>query len=205
MSLNSADTSPIIDNQQKYDATSDQVTVLDIGEETSETPVKTNVTPVTTKPVKGTSDEETMMHVIKANIGTGVLAMPLAFKNAGYLLAGISLWFMGLIAVHCMHILLNCYNKVMPEHKDLKDANVGYEDVVYFVLKKKMSPDSKWPKVFKEIVSAFLIFAQLGFCCVYVVFISENILQVTKNSTKKRLHLFLNSFFLKDYFALSSG
>ena len=63
------------------------------------------------------------MHIIKGNIGTGVLAMPLAFKNAGLVLSSLSLWVMAVICVHCMHILLNCYNHVIITQQDNK-----YED-----------------------------------------------------------------------------
>jgi hypothetical protein len=111
---------------------------------------------------KGTTNLETLMHMIKANIGTGVLAMPLAFKNAGLLLASVSLWIMAIICVHCMHILLNCYKHVMLNYSKQNDGdkkashhNIGYDDVVLLVFKEKCKFNSKVPgyaRIFVSIV-----------------------------------------------------
>lgn len=111
-----------------------------------------------TKP-KGTSDLETLMHMIKANIGTGVLAMPLAFKNGGLILSAVSLWVMAVICIHCMHILLNCYKYVMTDYFKLDDDasklsdNIGYDDVVMLIAKRKCQSNSRWPKICRLIVS----------------------------------------------------
>lgn len=109
--------------------------------------------------------------------------MPLAFKNAGLILSGITLWIMAIICVHCMHILLNCYQHItlnlskQLDGKKLPDS-IGYEDVVYYVAKENSKPGSRLPKITKIIVSIFLVIGQLGFCCVYLVFMPTNLKQV---------------------------
>jgi len=47
---------------------------------------------------------------MKGNIGTGILAMPGAFKNAG-LVGTIGTLLMGIIYTHCLHMLVRfcCY------------------------------------------------------------------------------------------------
>ncbi|CAF1034919.1 unnamed protein product [Brachionus calyciflorus] len=131
---------------------------------------------------QGTSNTETLMHIIKANIGTGVLAMPLAFKNGGLALSSISLWIMGLICIHCMHILLNCYKYVSANLKEatdiIPDKNIGYDDVVELIFKEKFSTNPKISKYSRFITSLFLVIGQLGFCCVYLVFVPTNLKQV---------------------------
>lgn len=106
---------------------------------------------------QGTSNTETLMHIIKANIGTGVLAMPLAFKNGGLALSSISLWIMAFICVHCMHMLLNCAKYVTANMKEdideMLNKTVGYDDVVELILKEKCKKDSKWPGRFRFITS----------------------------------------------------
>jgi hypothetical protein len=107
---------------------------------------------------KGTSNIETLMHVIKANIGTGVLAMPLAFKNGGLVLSSISLWIMAFICIHCMHILLECYKYCMSNQNRRKEnnktfENVGYDDVVQMVAEDKLGMNSKAPKYYRTVVS----------------------------------------------------
>jgi len=49
---------------------------------------------------------ETMIHLLKGNMGTGIFAIPDAFKNAGLLVGSIGLPLMAIICVHCMHILV---------------------------------------------------------------------------------------------------
>jgi proton-coupled amino acid transporter len=49
---------------------------------------------------------DTMIHLLKGNIGTGILAMPDAFKNAGLCVGTIGTLLMGIICTHCMHMLV---------------------------------------------------------------------------------------------------
>uniref|UniRef100_I3M8Q7 Solute carrier family 36 member 2 n=1 Tax=Ictidomys tridecemlineatus TaxID=43179 RepID=I3M8Q7_ICTTR len=100
---------------------------------------------------KGITGFQTLVHVLKGNMGTGILGLPLAVKNAGILMGPLSLLVMGFIACHCMHILVRCARRFCHRH----------------------------------IVSFFLIITQLGFCCVYIVFLAENLKQVVEavNST----------------------
>lgn len=49
---------------------------------------------------------DTMIHLLKGNIGTGILAMPDAFRNAGWLVGIFGTMFMAIMCTHCMHILV---------------------------------------------------------------------------------------------------
>jgi len=49
---------------------------------------------------------DTMIHLLKGNIGTGILAMPDAFKNAGLVVGTVGTLLMGIICTHCMHMLV---------------------------------------------------------------------------------------------------
>jgi len=52
---------------------------------------------------------DTMIHLLKGNIATGILAMPDAFKNEG-LVGTIGTHLMGIICTHCMHKLVRFAN-----------------------------------------------------------------------------------------------
>ena len=53
------------------------------------------------------SNTDTIIHMLKGNVGTGILAMPDAIKNSGLLVGNIGLIVMAFICVHCMHLLGN--------------------------------------------------------------------------------------------------
>lgn len=52
------------------------------------------------------SNSETMFHFLKGSLGTGILAMPNAFKNSGYVLGSIGTILIGAICTYCIHQLV---------------------------------------------------------------------------------------------------
>lgn len=53
-----------------------------------------------------------MIHLLKGNIGTGILAMPDAFRNAGLAIGLVGTLLMGAICTHCMHMLVRCAHEL---------------------------------------------------------------------------------------------
>ncbi|KAM7389346.1 hypothetical protein PAMP_023330 [Pampus punctatissimus] len=124
----------------------------------------------------GTSFFQTLIHLLKGNIGTGLLGLPLAVKNAGLVLGPVSLLCMGVIAVHCMRLLVKCSHHLSvkinrPSLTYGEAAQYGMENVSW------LRRHSQWGK---RTVNLFLIITQLGFCCVYFVFLSDNVKQVVE-------------------------
>ncbi|KAM6379758.1 proton-coupled amino acid transporter 1-like isoform 1-T1 [Pluvialis apricaria] len=124
----------------------------------------------------GTTWYQTLIHLLKGNIGTGLLGLPLAVKNAGILLGPVSLVVMGIVAVHCMGILVKCAHHFC--HRFQKQF-LDYGGVVVHGLE---SIPNAWVRTHavwgRHIVGLFLIVTQLGFCCVYFVFLADNLKQV---------------------------
>lgn len=50
---------------------------------------------------------ETFIHLLKGSLGSGILAMPLAFMNAGIVFGLIATATIGFICTYCVHILVN--------------------------------------------------------------------------------------------------
>ncbi|CAG9137285.1 unnamed protein product [Plutella xylostella] len=53
-----------------------------------------------------TSNFETLVHLLKCSLGTGILAMPQAFAKAGLVTGTIATVLIGILLTYCLHILL---------------------------------------------------------------------------------------------------
>uniref|UniRef100_A0A673XDS8 Solute carrier family 36 member 4 n=1 Tax=Salmo trutta TaxID=8032 RepID=A0A673XDS8_SALTR len=81
---------------------------------------------------------------------------------------------MGVVCVHCMHILVHCSH-----HPSIVD----YLTVHYFNM--FMCPCPVLQSCFRHLVNFFLVLTQLGFCSAYFVFLAENIKQVGSIATNQ--------------------
>jgi len=122
------------------------------------------------------SNTDTIIHMLKGNIGTGILAMPDAIKNSGLVVGNIGLVVMATLCIHCMHILVNT------SHELCRRTNLPfltYSDVAETCFATSSSP---WlrslSKTARTVIDVFLCITQLGFCCVYFVFVSQNLEQI---------------------------
>ncbi|XP_054424126.1 proton-coupled amino acid transporter 2-like [Pteronotus mesoamericanus] len=137
---------------------------------------------------KGITAFQALIHLVKCNMGTGILGLPLAVRNAGLLLGPLSLLAMGFIACHCMHILVRCAQRFC---RRFNKPFMDYGDTVMHGL--EASP-SAWLRNHahwgRHMVTFFLVFTQMGFCCVYIVFLADNLKQVVEaiNGTTNNCH-----------------
>lgn len=116
-----------------------------------------------------------LMHLLKGNIGTGILAMPSAVMNAGLWVGTIGVLVIGGIAIHCMHMLLNCCHIL---RKRVNEPSLDYAGILETALKTGPQRLQRFSVVGRFVVNFFLMLTQMGFCCVYLVFIAKNIKQV---------------------------
>lgn len=124
-----------------------------------------------------TSYVETLMHLFKGNVGPGCFAMADGMKNGGIILGPILTLFLGVICVHAQHILLNCSAKMMEQHK--LTTRPDYAETVELCF--SSSTNERWRKLapaMKRTCNIFICVTQLGFCCIYFLFIGTNLKQV---------------------------
>ncbi|KZC12087.1 PREDICTED: proton-coupled amino acid transporter 1 isoform X2 [Dufourea novaeangliae] len=124
-----------------------------------------------------TSYLETMMHLFKGNVGSGIFALGDGFKHAGLLLAPPLTIFLGIICVHAQHILVRCNEEVTRRVND-PVATSGFAGTVEMCFATGPLALRKYSVFMRKVVNVFLCITQLGFCCVYFVFIATNMKQV---------------------------
>lgn len=122
-----------------------------------------------------TSNLDTMIHLLKGNIGSGILAMPDAFSNAGLVVGTIGTLFMGFVCTHCMHMLVKCAHELC---RRTQVPALGFSEVVEVAFATGPSRTRHLSHAAKILVNVFLCITQLGFCCVYFVFVAANIKEV---------------------------
>ena len=84
---------------------------------------------------------------------------------------------MGIICVHCMHILVGNSQELSNR---TGAAYLSYSDVSYTsFLTSSHGFLRRGAGVARIVTDVFLCVTQLGFCCVYFVFISQNFEQVS--------------------------
>lgn len=134
-----------------------------------------------------TTNTETLLHLLKGSLGTGILAMPRAFSNAGYVVGCIGTVIIGVLCTYCIHILLDsCYLLC----KRRKVPSLTYTAAAEAAL----SEGPNWCKACApyaaHVVNVFLLIYQIGTCCVYVVFISENIHHIIASQLGEHITVF---------------
>jgi len=119
-----------------------------------------------------TTNNETLIHMLKGSLGTGILAMPEAFKNAGLANGTVCTVLIGILCTYCLHILFKAQYIMC---KRLKVPILTYPESMKVALESGPQCLRKFAPMSPLLVDFFLIVYQLGICCVYVVFVAVNI------------------------------
>ncbi|XP_064291987.1 proton-coupled amino acid transporter-like protein pathetic isoform X2 [Plodia interpunctella] len=102
--------------------------------------------------------------------------MPLAFKNAGWLVGSLGTILIGFICGHVIHILVKTSQQLCVE---IKRPCLGYADTCEIVFKNGPKPVRKFAKFVRELADWALALTHMGACCVYVVVIAESFRQIS--------------------------
>ncbi|XP_026765098.1 proton-coupled amino acid transporter-like protein pathetic isoform X1 [Galleria mellonella] len=123
-----------------------------------------------------TSSFGALAHLLKASLGSGVLAMPLAFKSAGLLVGSIGTILVGFICAHAINMLVKTSQQLCVE---VKKPSLGYADTCDLVFQNGPKPVQKFAPFARELADWALALTHMGACCVYVVVIAESFKQIS--------------------------
>lgn len=119
-----------------------------------------------------TTNIDTLLHMLNGNLGTGILAMPDAFKNAGLYVGFFGTMIMGVICTHSMHILVKCSHELC---KRYEVPSLSFAEVGQYALESGSSSLQRFSRLIGILINCFLILMQVGFCCVYFLFVAVNL------------------------------
>ncbi|KAK9695930.1 Transmembrane amino acid transporter protein [Popillia japonica] len=121
---------------------------------------------------------QTLTHFVKGLIGAGIFSMGIAFKNGGLLFATIFTAVMGLLVLHCVTLVVRIieYQEWQREQskKQITSINRTYADIAAEVFEDGPPLAKFLAKYIKPFINILMCFMNLGFCCVYIVFIGNN-------------------------------
>ncbi|XP_018645556.1 amino acid transporter, putative [Schistosoma mansoni] len=123
---------------------------------------------------KKINEYQALMSLIKGNIGTGILSMPVVIRYAGLWTGFTMIIASGILSTYLMHVLLRTANAVQQRH-NWDRSKMDYAETAFLVLKYGPERLRKLKGKLKHTVNGFLILTQVGTCCVYTLFITENI------------------------------
>ncbi|CAH0629116.1 unnamed protein product [Chrysodeixis includens] len=116
-----------------------------------------------------------IVHLLKSCLGSGILAMPAAFKNAGLVAGTIGTLLAGFICTHTVHILVKTSQEVCV---DAKKPSLSFAETcgaAFTYGPKRLQP---WGDFVKTLVDYSLVLTYTSVLCVYVVFIGSSIKEV---------------------------
>ena len=82
--------------------------------------LESNVEPKERDDALAISNLETIIHILKGNIGIGVLTLPMAIRNSGLIFGSLGLIFIAYLCVYCMMLLVNAAHRVRKEWNVVK-------------------------------------------------------------------------------------
>ncbi|CAG9782024.1 unnamed protein product [Diatraea saccharalis] len=122
-----------------------------------------------------TSDMDTLIHLLKGSLGSGILAMPMAFRNAGLFFGLVATFLIGGICTYCVHVLVRTAHDLC---RRMQKPSLGFAETAEAAFLSGPPAAHKFSRLAKAMINWFLVIDLLGCCCVYIVFVSKNVKQV---------------------------
>ena len=125
-----------------------------------------------------TSYTQSMTHMIKGNLGAGLLGMGASFAHLGLVRACIVLPSICLICGYCVHCLVRSA-RIIESKTGQARSDTNYPSLA----RESFALGPKWAKSLSKpigrLVDSALLLTQIGVGCVYIVFVVDNVTSVS--------------------------
>nr|XP_018899379.1 PREDICTED: proton-coupled amino acid transporter-like protein CG1139 isoform X2 [Bemisia tabaci] len=159
-----------------FNKTTDSQAALDVDLNEKNPEIGENYEPYNHEPAgKTASYIEALLILIKASVGTGVLGMPRAFYNAGYILGTMGTVFAGILTTVTVHLISNsehelCRRKRIPQ--------MTYPETVEAAFEYGPGNSRRFKNTARIICYSALVLLEFGADCAYAIFIADNIKEI---------------------------
>jgi solute carrier family 36 (proton-coupled amino acid transporter) len=123
-------------------------------------------------------DGETLTHLLKASLGTGILAMPVAFSYAGLVGGIISTILTAVVCTHCAYILVKCAHTL---YRRTRKTAMGFSEVAEVAFTNGPAWGKPFAGIAKYSILYCLFLTYFGTCSVYTVIVANNFQQVIEH------------------------
>lgn len=122
-----------------------------------------------------TTDGETLTHLLKASLGTGILAMPIAFSYAGLVGGILATILTAIVCTHCAYVLVKCAHTL---YRRTRKTAMTFAEVAIVALENGPQWGRGLAPFIGVCITYGLFITYFGTCSVYTVIIAENFKQV---------------------------
>ncbi|KAK4877236.1 hypothetical protein RN001_009742 [Aquatica leii] len=134
------------------------------------------------------------LHLVKSCIGTGVLAMPIAFKYAGLIMGTLGLIFTAIVCTYCTYLIIVCSNYI---NKVSGTTLSSFADVAEASCTYGPKWAHKYNKVIKSLMNGGVFLGYYSCLSIYTVIIAMNLEKlITFYWTPIDLRLYMAALFL---------
>lgn len=133
-----------------------------------------------------TTNGETLTHLLKASLGTGILAMPQAFQCSGLITGIFATVFVSFVCTFCSYSLVKCAHTL---YRRTKVSSMGYADVAEVAFANGPEWSRKFSSFTRQSVLWLLFVTYFGTCSVYTVIIASNFEQLFQHHMGFALNL----------------
>ncbi|VVC37496.1 Amino acid transporter, transmembrane domain [Cinara cedri] len=148
---------------------------------------------VTREQSNTTTYSSALLHLMKSSLGTGILAMPNAFKNGGLIFGLFGTAAIGFLATHCIYLLVMCSQTLA---RRTRRPRLGYADTAAAAFSIGPRPFRAWGPFVREFINAGMFCTYYFGGSVYIVLIASTFKEVAETHTPPEWHFTLRVWVL---------